>query len=154
MFQVLIAVIFVGIAVIVETTGMHPTGVYVYSHKGYKDFQIDCTKSELLRQINLQKTIRKIRTCGPESKVVKSSRRKLQLVSSLAASDVWICYDRTGKQFLFVFEAGKLKTILLQRLRFGDKQGLELFDICQPEQIRHLDQYLENQTMLKVYPEK
>lgn len=151
MWQILLAVVLVIMAVLIEFVGMHPKGIYLYRQKGYKDFQIGLSKARVLRQINLEKTIRYVRTCDPESKSVKSSRRKLIMTDGLEHSDAWICHDRTGKELLFIFESDRLEKIVLQRLRFGKKQGSKLFSGCRSDLLANLDHYLEAEETLPVY---
>ncbi len=154
MLQLSMAVILIAVAVMVEFVGMHPTGIYSYRHKGYKDFQIGLSKSSVLKQINLQKTMRQIKTCGPDGMIAKTSRKKLKMVEQLSASDRWISFDRTGKEFLFIFKEDKLVRVFIQRLRFGNKQGSVLFSDCTVVKTSDLDEYLETTETLPVYPEK
>jgi len=69
----------------------------------------------------------------------------------LVVSDFWICHDRTGKDFLFLFKDGALEKILLQRLRFGKKGGSILFSQCNPEILKDIDNYLSTRETLKVF---
>lgn len=149
--QVSLAAALLFVAVMVEFVGMHPEGIYVYRQQGYKNFQIGISKEAVLYQVNIQKTIRRIQTCDPESQSKKDSRRKLQMTSSLTASNVWLCEDRTGKDYLFVFNENRLERVLLQRLRFGKKKGSILFSECRPGLIKDLDNYLETEEAGPVY---
>lgn len=149
--QIFIAVVLVMIAVLVEMIGIHPEGIYYYQTKGYRQFQIGREKKAVLWQINLEKAIREIRACDPDIRVIKKDRKRIELSRDLQASDIWMCYDRTGKQFLFVFKDGKLNRLLIQRLRSGNKNGLPIFKDCRPEDVRSLDAYLATQTQLQVY---
>jgi hypothetical protein len=151
MWQVFLALVLVVMAVLIESVGMHPKGIYVYRHNGYQDFRIGLSKEQVLRQINLQKTIRGIKTCDPASMSLKSSRRKLEMTASLSGADTWICHDRTGKDYLFVFMEGRLNTLLVQRLRFGKTDGSPLFAGCRPDLTGNLDHYLETGEALKVF---
>ena len=71
----------------------------------------------------------------------------------LKVSDYWICNDRTGKDFLFLFRAGSLEKVLLQRLRFPKKKGSILFSRCNHEVIKDVDTYLINKEILKIFYE-
>ncbi|MCF6247728.1 MAG: hypothetical protein L3J69_10235 [Desulfobacula sp.] len=139
------------LAVLIETIGMHPTGIYSYTNEGYKDFQIGLSKKGVLRQINLQKTMRAIQTCRPVAVLKKTSRKKLKMNDNLDSSDIWVSYDRTGKQFLFFFKGANLKRILIQRLRFGKKKGSALFLDCTAARIKDIDHYLKTQEKLNVF---
>ena len=110
-----LAALLIIMAVLIETIGMHPTGIYSYTNEGYKDFRIGLSKQGVLRLINLQKTMRTIKTCGPDAVLKKTSRKKLKMDGNLAVSNIWISHDRTGKQFLFFFKDGNTRRILLQR---------------------------------------
>jgi len=145
------AVALIVIAVLIETIGMHPTGIYSYSTQGYKDFQIGLSKQGVLRQINLQKTMRKVNTCNPDAVIEKTSRKKLQMDDNLTASDTWMSYDRTGKQVLFFFKNGNTHRILIQRLRFGKTDGSPLFSGCTAAQVEDLDNYLKTEEKLSVF---
>ena len=154
LLRISFAVTLLVVALAVEFIGMHPTGIYDYQIKGYKAFHIGLPKQAVLRQINLTKTIRQVRTCEPESISIKDSRKKLVLSSAMAAADIWISHDRTGKDFLFIFKDDVLDRVLLQRLRFGKKPGSELFRNCGAIRPGDLDSYLKTKETLKVYPEK
>ncbi len=146
-----LAVLLIIMVVLIETIGMHPTGIYTYSNEGYKNFQIGLSKQGVLRQINLKKTMRTLKTCGPDSVLKKNSRKKLKIDDNLLASNIWISEDRTGKQFLFVFKDGNTQRILLQRLRYGKKNGSPLFSSCIAARIDDIDHYLKTQEKLKVF---
>ncbi len=146
-----LAALLIIMAVLIETIGMHPTGIYSYTNEGYKDFKIGLSKQGVLRLINLQKTMRTIKTCGPDAVLKKTSRKKLKMDGNLAGSNIWISHDRTGKQFLFFFKDGNTRRILLQRLRFGKKDGSPLFSDCIADQIKDIDHYLETKEKLRVF---
>lgn len=152
--RVAIAVILVAVALLVEFVGMHPAGIYTYRYRGYKDFQIGLSKQAVLQQINRVKTIRTVKTCDPAWTYTRNSRKKLTMNAHLSGADIWICHDRTGKDFLFVFDGDEVRKLLIQRLRFGKKQGSALFSDCRVISANDLSTYLETVETLPVYPEK
>lgn len=149
--RILLAVVLLTIAVLVETIGMHPSGIYYYSQNGYKEFGIGDEKARVLRQINFHKTIRSIITCSPDSIVEKVSRRKLEMSQALMESDIWICRDKTGKAYFFRFEDQKLTLLLIQRLRFWEKEGSKLFSDCSVLKDIGIEHYLNTEETLTVY---
>ena len=108
-------------------------------------------KQRLLKKINKRKTIRTIRTCDPDKLFQLKSRKVFEMEAGLASSDFWLCQDRTGKDFLFVFKGGILERILFQRLRLGKKEGSILFSQCNLEIFKGIDYYLTSQKKLKVF---
>lgn len=154
LLQISFAGVLLILAVGIEFVGMHPSGIYTYEKEGYKDFRIGLSKQDVLRQVNLTKTIRSVKTCDPESLTRKESRRKLLLSDLMVEADIWICHDRTGKTYLFMFNDDGLERILLQRLRFSNKQGSVLFSQCRADLLKDLDHYLATKETLRVYPEK
>jgi hypothetical protein len=138
-------------AVLIELVAIHPSGIYYYSKDRYKEFLMGDTKEQVLKKINKRKTIRIIKTCGPEAVFELKSRKLFEMDEYLKASDYWICNDRTGKDFLFLFRAGSLEKVLLQRLRFQKKKGSILFSRCNREVIKDVDTYLINTEILKTF---
>jgi len=138
-------------AFLIELVAVHPSGIYSYSRQGYKEFKIGLSKDKVLQKINKRKTIRTIQTCTPDALFQLKSRKRFEMEANLAKSDVWISHDRTGKDFLFLFKEGCLDRILLQRLRFGKKQGSVLFILCHPERLKNIDAYLAFHEKLAVF---
>lgn len=136
---------------LIETLAVHPSGIYSYTHQGYKDFKIGFPKKIILKKINRQKSIRTIMVCDPDRIFELKSRKPFKMEEELATSDYWICPGRTGKDFLFLFKKGVLERVLLQRLRFGKKEGSILFSRCNPELIKDLDNNLLTRETLKVF---
>ena len=138
-------------AFLIELIAVHPSGIYSYTKKGYKEFKIGFSKEKVLKNINKQKTIRKIKVCDPDRIFELKSRNPFKMKEDLASSDFWFCHDRTGKDFLFVFKDEILERILLQRLRLGKKEGSNLFFQCDPEILKDIDTYLAGQEKLDVF---
>lgn len=139
------------IAFLIELLAIHPSGIYSYTQKGYKAFQIGLSKEGVLEQINHQKTIRTIQTCDPEGLWELKSRKGFEMKPDLASSDAWICHDRKSRDFLFFFNQGALDRILVQRLRFGKKPGSILFSGCRPEILKDIDNYLATREKLALF---
>ncbi|MCD4720478.1 MAG: hypothetical protein K8S13_11565 [Desulfobacula sp.] len=138
--------------VLIELVAVHPSGIYSYTQQGYKEFKIGLSKEKVLKKINKRKTIRTIRVCDPDRVFELKSRRLFEMEVNLASSDYWLCPDRTGKNFLFLFRDEILERILLQRLRFGKKkEGSILFSQCNPEIINDVEKYLTTIEKLKVF---
>jgi hypothetical protein len=127
---------------LIELVGVHPSGIYSYSQKGYKEFEIGLSKEEILKKINKRKAIRAIRICDPDRMFELKSRKRFGMEKDLVSSNYWICHDRTGKDFLFLFKGNILERILVQRLRFGKRNGSVLFSRCNPELLKDMDHYL------------
>lgn len=140
-------------AVLIELVAIHPSGIYSYTQKGYKEFNIGFSKAAVLKKINKRKTIRAIRTCDPDNVFKLTSRRLFKMEEDLLSSDVWICKDRTGKNFLFVFKEDALDRVLLQRLRLGKKEGSILFTMCSQDALSDVDDYLAKRETLTVFYE-
>jgi len=138
-------------ALLIELVAIHPSGIYSYAQKGYKEFQIGFSKENVLKKINKRKTIRTIRVCEPDKTFELKSRKLFELEEDLALSDYWICHDRTGKDFLFLFKDGILERILLKRLRLGKKETSILFSQCNLEIFKEIDNYLTTREKLKVF---
>jgi hypothetical protein len=138
-------------AFLIELVAIHPSGIYSYSQKGYKEFKIGLSKQKVLKNINKRKTIRTIRICDPHRIFELHSRKLFKMEADLISSDFWLCHDRTGKDFLFLFKNQILGRILIQRLRFGKKQGSVLFSNCNSEWFKDIDIYLTRQEKLSVY---
>jgi len=138
-------------AFLIELMAVHPSGIYSYTQKGYKEFKIGLSKERVLKNINKQKTIRKIKVCNPDQVFELKSRHLFKMEEDLVSSDFWLCHDRTGKDFLFVFKDEILERVLLQRLRFGKKKGSSLFFQCDPEILKDIDTYLADREKLKVF---
>ena len=149
--QVLFGVVLIIFIVLIEFVAIHPSGIYSYTKQGYKEFKIGFSKDRLLKKINHHKSIRTIRACDPDRHFELKSRKPFELKKDLALSDSWICHDRTGKNFLFLFKEGILKRILLQRLRFGGKEDSILFSRCNSEILKEIDTYLATREKLKVF---
>ncbi|WP_457553427.1 hypothetical protein [Desulfobacula sp.] len=137
--------------VLIELVAVHPSGVYSYTQQGYKEFKIGFPKAIVLKKINKRKSIRTIRVCDTGKVLELRSRKLFELEGDLSLSDYWICNDRTGKDFLFLFKKGDLDRILLQRLRYGKKEGSILFSQCHPEIFKDIDKYLATQEKLDVF---
>lgn len=139
-------------AFLIELMAVHPSGIYSYvQQKGYKEFQIGLSKEQVLKKINKRKTIRTIKVCEPDRLFELKSRKMFEMEDDLVSSDFWLCHDRTGKDFLFLFKDGTLDMILLQRLRYGKKEGSILFSQCNLEIFKDIDNYLTRQEKLKVF---
>ncbi|MDA3790979.1 MAG: hypothetical protein PF503_21105 [Desulfobacula sp.] len=139
-------------AFLIEFMAVHPYGIYSYVQQmGYKEFQIGLSKEQVLKKVNKRKTIRTIRKCDPDNLFQLKSRKLFEMEAGLVSSDFWLCHDRTGKDFLFVFKGGILERILLQRLRFGKKDGSIIFSQCNFEIFKDIDNYLTSQEKLKVF---
>ena len=137
--------------VLIELIAVHPSGIYSYTQQGYKEFKIGLSKEKVLKKINKRKTIRTIRVCGPDRVFKLKSRKLFEMEENLVLSDYWICPDRTGKNYLFLFKDEILERVLLQRLRFGKKEGSILFSQCNPELLNDMDNYLSTREKLKVF---
>lgn len=151
MLQVSFGVGLIFLVLLIDLVAVHPSGIYSYSRDGFKNFRIGASRAAVLKEINRQKAIRIIRTCGPDQVFELTSRKGFVLEQGLAAAPVWICHDRTGKDFLFVFKADLLERIFLQRLRYWKKQGSLLFSQCDPGILKNIDAYLTLQEKLPVY---
>ncbi len=151
MLQVSFGIGLIIFAFLVELLAVHPSGIYSYSQKGYKAFKIGLSKDRVLKKINKQKTLRVIKVCDPQKVIKLKSRKPFQMQEALLSSDFWICPGRKGKDFLFLFKDGALDRILLQRLRFGKKEGSLIFSQCKPDKIKDIDSYLMTQEKLKVF---
>ena len=138
-------------AFLIEWLAIHPSGIYSYSQKGYQQFDMGLSKPAVLEKINHQKTIRTLQVCDPDRVFSLKSRKGFEMEDSLASADYWICHDRTGKDFLFVFENQVLVRILIQRLRYGKNKGSVLFRQCQSKILNDLDAYLLTRETLKVF---
>jgi hypothetical protein len=138
-------------AALIELVAIHPSGIYYYSKDGYKEFLMGDTKEQVLKKVNKRKTIRIIKSCDPDAVFELKSRKLFEMDENLKASNYWICNDRTGKDFLFLFKDGNLEKVLLQRLRFQKKKGSILFSRCNPEVLKDVDGYLANREILKVF---
>jgi len=136
---------------LIEFLAVHPSGIYSYVNQGYKEFKIGLSKEKVLKRINKRKSIRTIKVCNPDRIFELKSRKLFQLENELVSSDCWICPGRTGMDFLFLFEKGALKQVLLQRLRFGKKENSILFSRCNPELIKNIHDYLSRKETLKVF---
>ncbi len=141
----------IALVFLVEVFGLHPTGIYSYSSTGYKDFEIGMSRDEVLDSINLNRSIRTIRACFPEEVFHLTDRQFFELSLSLLESDYWICYDRRGSDYLFVFNGGVLERILIQRLRLFNDGPLPLFEHCENSRLSDIDSYLSEQDRLKVF---
>lgn len=141
----------IGLVFLIALLAVPPSGIHSYVQKGYKEFAIGLSKEKVLNRINNRKAIRTIMVCDPERLFKLTSRKGFEMGEDLAVSDFWICRDRIGKDFLFVFENGTLARILLQRLRFGEKPGSILFLQCNPEIFKDLDTYLTTGEKLKIF---
>jgi hypothetical protein len=137
--------------VLIELVAVHPSGIYSYTQKGYKEFKIGFSKEKVLKKINKRKTIRTIRVCVPDRVFELKSRRLFEMEADMASSDYWLCPDRTGKNFLFLFKDEILERILLQRLRFWKKEGSVLFSHCNPDLLNDMDNYLATREKLQVF---
>lgn len=137
--------------IFIEFIAIHPPGIYSYTQRGYKAFAIGLSKANLLQKINKKKTIRTIQVCNPDGLFELTSRRHFQLENDMISSDSWICRDKTGKIFMFLFKDGRLERVLLQRLRFFKNQGSVLFDQCRPDLLADMDSYLDTQEKLTVF---
>ena len=149
--QIFLGVGLIFFAFLIEMVAVHPSGIYSYTRKGYKEFKIGLSKEAVLKKINRRKTIRTIRVCESDKVFELRSRKLFEMGQDLVVSDFWICHDRTGKDFLFLFKDGALEKILLQRLRFGKKGGSILFSQCNPEILKDIDNYLSTRETLKVF---
>lgn len=138
-------------ALLIELVAIHPSGIYSYTREGYKEFKIGFSKEAVLKRINKHKSIRAIRTCDPDRVIELTSRRLFKMGEDLLSSDVWTCEDRTGKNFLFVFKAGVLERVVLQRLRLGTKEGSILFSTCSQDFLSDMDDYLAKRERLTVF---
>ena len=107
----------------------------------------------MLKKINKRKTIRTIKVCDPDRVFELKSRKLFEMEDDLLSSDFWICPGRTGKDFLFLFKDGILERILLQRLRFGEKEESILFSQCNLEIFKNIDNYLTTREKLDVFYE-
>lgn len=141
----------IGLAFLIELLAVHPSGIYSYVQKGYKEFTIGLSKQVVLERINQRKTIRTIKVCDPEQIFGLKSRKGFEMQPYLALADFWICQDRTGKDFLFLFEHGNLKRILVQRLRWGGKKGSILFSRCPPDWFKDIDTHLASREKLNIF---
>ena len=137
--------------VLIELIAVHPSGIYSYTQQGYKEFKIGLSKEKVLKKINKRKSIRTIRVCGPDRVFELKSRKLFEMEENLLLSNYWICFDRTGKNFLFLFKNEVLERILLQRLRLGKKEGSILFAQCNPELLNDMDNYLATREKLDVF---
>lgn len=149
--QVFLGICLIFFAFLIELVAVHPSGIYSYSRQGYKEFKIGLSKEQVLKKINKRKTIRTIRVCDPEQVFELKSRKLFEMEEELTLSNYWICHDRTGKDFLFLFKNETLERILLLRLRFGKKQDSILFFQCNPEILKDIEKYLTTQETLKVF---
>ena len=140
-------------ALLIELLAVHPSGIYSYAQQGYKEFQIGFSKKQVLKKINKRKTIRTIKVCDPDRVFELKSRKLFEMEDDLLSSDFWICPGRTGKDFLFLFKDGILERILLQRLRFGEKEESILFSQCNLEIFKNIDNYLTTREKLEVFYE-
>ncbi|MCP3876500.1 MAG: hypothetical protein GY699_25585 [Desulfobacteraceae bacterium] len=138
-------------ALLIEMLAIHPSGIYYYSHEGYKEFKIGTPKTKVLKRINKRKTIRKINTCDPESLFERKTRKRIELEGNLISSNYWIAHDRTGKDFLFIFKNDMLEKVLIQRLRFGKKDGSIIFLQCIPDIVTDFETYLSEKEKLTIY---
>ena len=139
------------LVLLIEYIAVHPHGIYSYAQQGYKEFKIGFSKKDVLKKINKRKAIRTIRVCEPDNLFELKSRKLFDLNADLALSDYWICHDRTGKDFLFIFKDDILERILLQRLRFGKKQTSILFSQCNLEIFKNIDNYLTTREKMDVF---
>jgi len=137
--------------VLIELVAVHPSGIYSYTQQGYKEFKIGFSKEKVLKKINKRKAIRAIRVCGPDRVFELKSRRGFEMEEAMVLSDYWLCSDRTGKKFVFLFKNEILERILLQRLRFKKKEVSVLFVQCNPEFLNGMDNYLANREKLNVF---
>jgi len=151
MLQVSFGICLIIFAVLIEFVAIHPSGIYSYARKGYKEFQIGFSKKNVLKKINKRKAIRAIRVCEPDNIFELKSRKLFELEEDLVLSDYWVCHDRTGKDFLFLFKNDALDRILLQRLRLGKKETSILFSQCNPEIFKNIDNYLATLEKLDVF---
>ena len=149
--QVFLGICLIFFAFLIEMVAVHPSGIYSYTQQGYKEFKIGLLKEQVLKKINKRKTIRTIRVCEPDKVFELKSRKLFKMEKDLVLSDFWVCHDRTGKDFLFLFKNEILEQILLQRVRFWKKQGSILFSQCNPEVIKDIDNYLAIQEKLDVF---
>jgi len=138
-------------AVLIEFLAVHPSGIYSYTQQGYKEFKIGLSKEKVLKKINKQKTIRTIRVCDPDRVFELKSRKPFEMEEEMTLSNYWLCFGRTGKNFLFLFKDELLERVLLQRLRFGKKEGSILFVQCNPEFLNDMDHYLTTREKLDVF---
>ena len=149
--QIFLGIGLIFFAFLIEMVAVHPSGIYSYTRKGYKEFKIGLLKEAVLKNINKRKTIRTIRVCESDKVFELKSRKLFEMEKDLILSDFWICHDRTGKDFLFLFKDETLEKILLQRLRFGKKDGSILFSQCNPEILKDIDNYLVTREKLDVF---
>ncbi len=89
--------------------------------------------------------------CEPDAVFELKSRKLFEMDENLKTSNYWICNDRTGKDFLFLFKDEALEKVLLQRLRFQKKHGSILFSRCNSEVLKDIDGYLANRETLKIF---
>jgi hypothetical protein len=149
--QVSFGICLILFAVLIEFVAIHPPGIYYYSKDRYKEFFMGDSKEQVLKKINKRKTIRIIKACGPDAVFELKSRKLFEMDEYLKASNYWICNDRTGKDFLFLFREGSLEKVLLQRLRFQKKNGSILFSQCSSEVLKDVDAYLTDMETLKIF---
>jgi len=149
--QLFMGICLILLAFLIEMVAVHPSGIYSYTQKGYKEFKIGLLKEQVLKKINKRKAIRTIRACEPARVFELKSRKLFMMEEDLVLSDFWVCHDRTGKDFLFFFKNGTLEKVLLQRLRFGKKEGSVLFSQCSPEILKDIDNYLATLEKLDVF---
>lgn len=138
-------------ALVIERLAVHPPGIYSYCLQGFKDFRIRDSKAEVLKKINRRKTIRAIRACEPENFFELTSRKPFVLSPELFSSNIWICRERNGKDFLFVFRQDALERVLVQRPGPQKKQGSILFTQCNPHILKDIDTYLAVRETMAVF---
>ncbi len=136
---------------LIEIFGLHPTGIYSYATTGYKSYTIGLKKDEVLRLINQNRSIRTMRACDPTKVYRLTSRKGFEFTDDLAQSDHWICYDKRGSDFLFIFKQNRLSRILIQRIRLGRKDPSLIFTRCNPIVVENVDTLLKNQYHYKVF---
>ncbi|RLB93793.1 MAG: hypothetical protein DRH26_02980 [Deltaproteobacteria bacterium] len=154
MLQVGMGVVLIFLAFLLEMVIIEPSGIYSYSHYGYKQFKIGLSREGLLREINRVIAIRHILTCdssGPSADLKLTSRRSFEMTEDLTRSHVWICQGKKKVGFLFQFQGDRLARVLRLKVRFFEEGSFPLFYQCQPGIYQDMDGYLNTQTVHGVF---
>jgi len=85
--QIFLGVGLIFFAFLIEMVAVHPSGIYSYTRKGYKEFKIGLSKEAVLKKINRRKTIRTIRVCESDKIFELRSRKLFEMGQDLVVSE-------------------------------------------------------------------
>ena len=136
----------------VERMAVRPVGVYLFTEAGAKPFAPGLDRERVLDRINGVKSIRKMETCAPDSRIALTSRRGFTMTREMIQSRAWILTDRQKGMYWLRFDlAGCVDRVLFLNEPDRDGQSEFISAICDPDFFHAPETFITSRTGYRIF---